>query len=166
SDKSKPPVPRGKIFDRDGDVLVDNDPLYSITYTPPKRAQPVDKLELAEKIIKYMEVDEEEIDKVTEKNKEEYWYMKNINKANDRLTKKERKLDDDEQYELVLDSIDDDDLDEISDEEMKIIAIKQLLDQAYSLTPSITKNEGISPEEYSKIAENISELPGINDYTD
>src|SRR5699024_10584044 len=81
SDKSKSPVPRGKIFDRDGDVLVDNDPLYSITYTPPKRAQPEDKLELAEKLIKYMEVDEEEIDKVTEKNKEEYWYMKNLDRT-------------------------------------------------------------------------------------
>src|SRR5699024_12712549 len=44
SDKSKSPVPRGKIFARVGDVLVDNDPLYSITYTPPKRAQPEDKL--------------------------------------------------------------------------------------------------------------------------
>lgn len=166
SDKSKSPVPRGKIFDRDGDVLVDNDPLYSITYTPPKRAQPEEKLELAEKLIEYMEVDEEEIDKVTEKNKEEYWYMKNLNKANDRLTKKETKLDDDEQYELVLDRIDDDDLAEISDEEMKVIAIKRLLDQAYSLTPEVIKNEGISPEEYSKIAENLSELPGINASTD
>src|SRR5699024_6165509 len=146
SDKSKSPVPRGKIFDRDGDVLVDNDPLYSITYTPPKRAQPEDKLELAEKLIKYMEVDEEEMEKVTEKNKEEYRYMKKSNKPNDPLRNKESKLDDDEQYELVLDSIDDDDLDEISDKEMKVIAIKRLLDQYYSLTPEVITNEGISPE--------------------
>src|SRR5699024_12155017 len=117
--------------------------------TQPKRAKSENKEEMVEKLIKYMEVDEEEIEKVTEKKKEEYWYMKNLNKANDRLTKKESMLDDDEQYELVLDSIDDDDLDEISDEEMKVIAIKRLLDQAYSLTPEVIKNEGISPEEYS-----------------
>ncbi|HLQ95799.1 MAG TPA: penicillin-binding protein 2 [Pseudogracilibacillus sp.] len=166
SDKSKSPVPRGKIFDRDGDILVDNDPLYSITYTPPKRAQPEEKLELAEKLIEYMEVDKKDIDKVTENNKKEYWYMENLNKANDRLSEKESKLDDDKQYELALDRIDEEDLDEITDEEMKVIAVKRLLDQAYSLTPEVIKNEGISPEEYSKIAENLSELPGINASTD
>src|SRR5699024_9660979 len=166
SDKSKSPVPRGKIFDRDGDILVDNDPLYSITYTPPKRAQPEEKLELAEKLIENMEVDKKDIDKVTENNKKEYWYMENLNKANDRLSEKESKLDDDKQYELALDRIDEEDLDEITDEEMKVIAVKRLLDQGYSLTPEVIKNEGISPEEYSKIAENLSELPGINASTD
>src|SRR5699024_275150 len=101
-----------------------------------------------------------------ENNKKEYWYMENLNKANDRLSEKESKLDDDKQYELALDRIDEEDLDEITDEEMKVIAVKRLLDQAYSLTPEVIKNEGISPEEYSKIAENLSELPGINASTD
>src|SRR5699024_12338520 len=138
------------MFGRDGDSLIDNDPMYTNTYTPPKRAQTEEKLELAEKLIEYMEVDKKDIDKVTENNKKEYWYMENLNKANDRLSEKESKLDDDKQYELALDRIDEEDLDEITDEEMKVIAVKRLLDQAYSLTPEVIKNEGISPEEYSK----------------
>src|SRR5699024_8033198 len=48
NDVSKSPVPRGKIFDRNGKIVVDNNPLYAITYTPPKRVQAEDKLELAE----------------------------------------------------------------------------------------------------------------------
>ena len=49
-DISKRPVPRGKILDRNWNIVVDNEPLYSITYTPPKRVQEEDKLELAEKL--------------------------------------------------------------------------------------------------------------------
>src|SRR5690625_7962790 len=51
-DISKSPVPRGKIFDRNGNVVVDNEPLYSITYTPPKRAQAEEKLEMAQELKK------------------------------------------------------------------------------------------------------------------
>src|SRR5699024_3693029 len=51
NDVSKSSVPRGKIFDRNGEIIVDNNPLYAITYTPPKRVQADEKLELAEKLI-------------------------------------------------------------------------------------------------------------------
>src|SRR5699024_6240284 len=49
NDISKSPVPRGKVYDRNGKTVVDNKSLYSITYTPPKRVQAEYKLELAEK---------------------------------------------------------------------------------------------------------------------
>src|SRR5699024_7768106 len=41
-DTTKIPVPRGKIYDRNHNVIVDNKPLYSITYTPPKGVQAED----------------------------------------------------------------------------------------------------------------------------
>ena len=53
-DTTKIPVPRGKILDRNYQVIVDNKPLYSITYTPPKGVQAKDKLDLAEKLTKYL----------------------------------------------------------------------------------------------------------------
>src|SRR5690625_1063971 len=49
-DISKIPVPRGKIYDRNHQLVVDNKAMYSITYTPPKRVQPMDKLKLAQKL--------------------------------------------------------------------------------------------------------------------
>ncbi|HLS66547.1 MAG TPA: penicillin-binding protein 2 [Pseudogracilibacillus sp.] len=166
-DTSKTPVPRGKMFDRYGKVIVDNKPLYSITYTPPKRVQTEDKIELAEKLIDYLSIDEKSIKKITERNLKEYWYVKNKDEAFARLTEEEMKeLDDIEQYDLILERITDEDLKAITDEDKQIIAIKRELDKAYALTPEVIKNENISIEEYAKIAEHLNELQGINATTD
>src|SRR5699024_12704448 len=65
NDISKTPVPRGKVYDRNGKTVVDNKSLYSITYTPPKRVQAEDKLELDEKLTVYITINNKELDKVT-----------------------------------------------------------------------------------------------------
>lgn len=168
NDTSKSPVPRGKIFDRNGNVVVDNNPLYAITYTPPKRVQAEDKLELAEDLVSFISMDKELIEKVTERNKKEYWYLKNIDEAIERLTDEEiEELDDTDQYNLIIEErISDEDIKGISDDEMNVIAIKRELDKAYALTPEVIKNKDITVEEYAKIAEHLSSLPGINATTD
>ena len=126
-DTSKSPVPRGKIYDRNGNIIVDNKPLYSITYTPPKRVQADDKLELAEELSDFITVDEKGLKKITERNKKEYWYLKNIDEALERLTDEEKKeLDDIEQYDLMLERITDEDIANFTDEELQVIAIKQI----------------------------------------
>src|SRR5690625_1760161 len=110
-DISKIPVPRGKIYDRNHDLLVDNKPMYSITYTPPKRVQPMDKLKLAQKLVHFMKMDKEDVERITERNKKEYWYLMNLEEATNRLTEKEKEdLDDVEQYDLALERITDEDI--------------------------------------------------------
>ncbi|MEI3611701.1 peptidoglycan D,D-transpeptidase FtsI family protein [Pseudogracilibacillus sp. SO30301A] len=166
-DISRSPVPRGKIFDRNGEIVVDNKPLYSITYTPPKRVQAEDKLKLAEELTNFLIVDDKVLKKITERNKKEYWYLKNIDKAVERLTDKEKEeLDDIEQYDLMLKRITDEEIANFTDDQLQVIAIKRELDKAYSLTPEVIKNKDISVQEYAEIAENLSELPGINASTD
>lgn len=167
NDMSKSPVPRGKIFDRNGEVVVDNNPLYAITYTPPKRVQAEDKLKLAEDLVSFIDMDKKAIEKITERNKKEYWYLKNIKEATERLTEKEiEDLDDVKQFNLALERITDDDLADITADDLKVIAIKRELDKAYALTPEVIKNKNISIEEYAKIAEHLNSLPGINATTD
>src|SRR5699024_7648971 len=83
---SKSTLPRKKIFDSNGEIVVDNNPLYAITYTPPKRVQAEEKLELAEKLVEYIEMEDKVKDKISERNKKEYWYLKNLEKATNRLT--------------------------------------------------------------------------------
>src|SRR5690625_4699098 len=141
--------------------------MYSITYTPPKKVQPMDKLKLAQKLVHYMKMDEDDVDRITERNKKEYWYLMNKEEAVNRLTEKEKEeLDDIEQYDLALERITDEDIGDLTEEELQVIAIKREPDKAYALTPQVIKNSNISPEEYAKIAENLSELPGINASTD
>lgn len=166
-DISKTPVPRGLIYDRNGKVIVDNKPLYAISYTPPKRIQPEQKLELAEELVPYLSIDDKNIERITDRNKREYIFLKHNEEIIERISEEEEEeLSNAEQYQLALDRITEEEVDSITDEELKVIAIKRELDKAYSLTPEIIKNDKISIEEYATIAEHLSELPGINATTD
>ncbi|MBP1968678.1 cell division protein FtsI/penicillin-binding protein 2 [Virgibacillus natechei] len=166
-DTTKIPVPRGKIYDNNHNVVVDNKPLYSITYTPAKDVQPDDRMDVAEDLAELISMDEESIDSITIRNKQEYWYLKNTEIAEGRVSTEEaEEMDNAEYYDTVLKRITDDELDGFSREEEEVIAIKSELDKAYSLTPQIVKNEDVTPEEYARVAENLDDLPGINATTD
>lgn len=171
-DTTKLPVPRGKIYDADYDVVVDDEPKYSITYTPPKGVQAEDRLELAQELAKYISMDSEEyLDKLTERDKKEYWYLLNKEEADHRADSKlsdeqKENMSNAEIYNYTLDLITEEEISNFSKEELEVIAIKKELDKAYSLTPQIIKNEDVTAEEYARVAENLHKLPGINATTD
>ncbi|GAQ19287.1 penicillin-binding protein H [Oceanobacillus picturae] len=169
-DTTKIPVPRGKIYDANHNVVVDNKPLYSITYTPAKGTQAEDRLKVAKKLATFISMDSEDyLDGITERNIQEYIYLQDIEKAEDRVTAEERKeLSNSDFYKLVLERIPEEDIDQdkFSKQELEVIAIKKELDKAYSLTPQIVKNEDVTAKEYAQVAEHLSELPGINATTD
>lgn len=163
------PVPRGKIYDRNQNTLVDNEALYAITYTPPKGVQAKEKLELAEKLTEFIAMDNEKAIKgLTERNKKEYWYLKNEEEANERLTKEERaKINDNaKEYNEVLARITDEEIEDLSKEQLEVIVIKKELDKGYSLTPQVIKNKDVTAKEYAQVAEHLDVLPGINATTD
>ncbi|PAE16756.1 penicillin-binding protein [Virgibacillus sp. 7505] len=163
-------VPRGMIYDSEGNVIVGNEPVYSITYTPPKNGDSSEKrLEIATKLADIIKMDDKAIDKITEREYKEYWYVLNSDEANNRITASEKEtLDDSEVYDLTLDRITEDDYKELeSDDHAKqIIAIKREIDSATELVPHVIKNKNVTEEEYATIAENMGELSGINVATD
>ncbi|HEY4602648.1 MAG TPA: penicillin-binding protein 2 [Cerasibacillus sp.] len=179
-DRTKIPVPRGKIYDRNQTLIVDNKSLYSITYTPPKGVQARDRLKVAKELSKYItmydandpEDKKKKIKTITERDRKEYWFLLGKNKKNEklvnkRLTKKEKEeLDHGEQYKLMLERITEEEIAQLTEKDEDIILIKKELDKAYSLTPQIVKNEGVTPTEYALVAEHLDELPGINATTD
>ncbi|MCT2536909.1 penicillin-binding protein 2 [Aquibacillus koreensis] len=166
-------VPRGLMYDRFGRIILDNEPVRSITYTPPKSGESADKrLDLAEKLAEFIviEEDQEELkDRIRERDKKEYWFLFNADEATERLTEEEKDLENGPQYQRILDKITAADYNEYdwSDKELlNIVAIKKELDQAYELTPHVIKNEGVTAEEFAKVAEHLYELPGIDAATD
>lgn len=170
-DVIKVPVPRGKIYDRNYKIVVDNEPIYAITYTPPKGVQPKQRLELAETLVKFMSMDiyddKDNLTGISLRNKREYWYLKNTEEAEKLLTSDEREgMNNGEQYNEILQRIPDEEIDKLTDKELQIIAIKKELDKAYELTPQIIKNEGVTLEEYARVGENLDQLPGVNVTTD
>ncbi|GIO23127.1 penicillin-binding protein 2 [Oceanobacillus sp. J11TS1] len=167
-DTTSVPVPRGKIFDRNGNIIVDNEAMYSITYTPPKDVQAKDRLEVAENLAKYVDMsDDKKIDRITDRDKREYYLLLHQEEIEKRLAKiNTEDMDASEEYAATLDLITDEEIADFSDDELEIIAIKKELDKAYALTPQVIKNEGVSAEEYASVAEHLDELPGINATTD
>ncbi|MBT2214472.1 penicillin-binding protein 2 [Virgibacillus dakarensis] len=171
-DISKTPVPRGKIYDRYHNVVVDNEPIYSITYTPAKGVQAEDRLDVAEKLANYISMyndknKEDKLAAITMRDKKEYWYLKHDEEAKKLLTEKEAAdMKPAEQYKTILERIKEEEVDDLTEEQQKVILIKKELDKAMTLTPHIVKNEDVTPEEYAKVAEHLNELPGINATTD
>ncbi len=185
---TKIPVPRGRMYDRNGNIVVDNTPLYSITYTPMKTTTVKDRLKIAQDLAKLIEKDTTE---VTQRDKQDYWILTAENPYKNRLskdernwTKEEKKAGEPSPYEILLDRIKPEDIDYEKDEKdekdenenkieksnnpstMEIIAIKRELDQAYALSPHVIKNQDVTIAEYARVAERLNELPGVNVATD
>ncbi|MDC3413378.1 penicillin-binding protein 2 [Aquibacillus sp. 3ASR75-11] len=158
------PVPRGEMYDRFGRLVLKNEATRAITYTPPKGgASAEEKVTIAERLAELIDIKNPE-DKVTERDKKEYWYVLNQDEANSRLTAEEKELEIAEQYQATLDKITQSDIRYLDDNEdlLEVIAIKKQLDRAYELAPYIVKNTDVTAEEYAKVAEHLNELPGID----
>ncbi|GAB4073441.1 penicillin-binding protein 2 [Barrientosiimonas marina] len=168
SDYTKVPVPRGKMYDRNGNLIVGNDAEYSITYTPEKGTQPADRLETAEKLVDYISMDADNyLDSITTRDKKEYWYLKNTEKAKDLLSKKEKNdLDNGETYTEILKRIDEDNLDDYSERQLEVMAIKKEMDKAMALTPQVIKNNNVTAKEFARVSAHLDNLGGVNATTD
>src|SRR5690625_7329626 len=109
----------------------------------------------------------QKIKTITERNKQEYWYLNNKEEADSRISDEEvSDIDNAKKYKTILKRITKDEFEDLKEEDYNIILIKNELDKAYSLTPQIVKNENVTPEEYAKVAEHLDDLPGINATTD
>ncbi len=130
NDFTEIPVPRGKMYDRNGNLIVGNDAEYAITYTPEKGTQAEDRLDVAEKLAKYISMDPGK-DKqygLTLRNRKEYWYIQNTKEAKSRLTDKEiEEMDNSEQYSTMLERIKEEEVafDNFSQQQREVMAIKK-----------------------------------------
>jgi cell division protein FtsI/penicillin-binding protein 2 len=163
------PVPRGKMFDRNGKVIVDNTPLNAITYTKYQNTNQKEMLDTAEQLAKIITVD---TTKVRERDKEEYWILKNPDRAKALITEKEWKLYDDKKWEykqiysLQLKRIPKVEIADYKNNELKTIAILKQFNSGYALTPQIVKNKDVTSEEFAVVSENLENLPGVDTTTD
>lgn len=162
------PVPRGKMLDRNFRVIVDNVPKSAITYTNMGASQK-EMLETAEKLAQLID---KKPDKVTERDKKDFWIIKNPELADAKIKIKEKelfkakKLKDKDLYKLQLDRITTEDLQQLSTLELEVLAIFREFSSGYKFTPQIVKNEEVTREEYAIVSENLQSLPGVDTTTD
>ena len=161
-------VPRGKMYDRNLKLMVDNQPLDAITYTRQQGTKSSEMLETAEKLAKLID---KETNKVTERDKKDFWIMKNPELAEAKITDKERKqveqgeLKEDALYKLQLERITEDEM-KFSKQELEVLAIYREFASGYALTPQIVKNKDVTKEEFARVSENLNSLPGVDVSTD
>jgi cell division protein FtsI/penicillin-binding protein 2 len=167
-------VPRGKIYDRYGNVIVDNVPLNAITYTRTQSTKTEEMIDVATKLAELIEKDTKS---VTERDKKDFWILKNPEKAKEKVSEKEAKkiqsnedLSEDEAnaeiYKLQLERITKEELNSLTKQQLEVLAIYREFSSGYALTPQIVKNEGVTSKEFAVVSEHLDELPGVNTTTD
>ena len=158
-----PSTPRGRIYDRNYNIIVDNKSLKTITYQKKKTITSLEMITAAKKISTHIDID---YSKLTERAKREYYFAKNKQECDNLVTSKEQekvkqhKMEQKELEELKLSRISTEKL-EFSDEEKKIAYIYYLMNKGYTYEEKIIKINA-TDEEYSYVSENSSILKGFN----
>jgi len=167
-------VPRGRMYDRYGRILVDNHPENAITYTKMQTTTTEEMLDIAEKLAQLIE---QPINRVTLRDKQDFWILKNHDAAYAKVTKaEESKIRKQENIttsqinaqidKLVRERITNEDLLQLSDADLEVLAIYREMASGYSLSPQIIKSENVSADEFARVSERLTEFSGVNTTTD
>ena len=160
-----PSTPRGRMYDRNGKILVDNKAVKTIYYKKSKNISYKEEIKLAYQVADNIDVNYSKLSVVDLKN---FWILTNSKKASSRLTDSEkkqfseRKLSNDDIYKLKFSRVSDSDIESYTERDKKAIYIYYLMNNGYSYDEKIIKNEGVTDSEYAFIATNVSKLNGFN----
>lgn len=168
-------VPRGRILDRYGRILVDNAPENAITYTKMPRTKRAEMVEIAEQLAELIDMP---TNRVTQRDKLDFWILRNQEAATAKVTQDEINKIKEENPEietsdlnaqvdkLIRDRITDEELASLEGQEMEVLAIFREMLTGYNLSPQIIKSENVTNDEFARVSERLSDLPGVNTTTD
>lgn len=154
--------PRGRIYDRNYNIIVDNKSLKTITYQKIKGTSNLEMVEVARKVVSHLNLD---YDKLTKRSKKEYLCVIDKKYCDSLVTQKERdkvsqkKMTSNELQELKYERIPDEKL-IFSEEENKVAHLYYLMNKGYTYEEKIIKSDATN-EEYAYISENNVELTGF-----
>lgn len=158
-------APRGKIYDRNYKVLVDNIAVKKIYYNKQKGISVKEEIELACQVSKVLSLD---YNNLLLRNLKEFYMAKYPDKVNDLITKKEqedlenRKLTERDITELKIERITEEDLSVFSEGDKKCAYLYYLMNKGYYSDEKIIKVENVTDNEYAYISENVDTLRGFN----
>ena len=158
-------APRGRIYDRNYNLLVDNVAIKTIYYKKENNITTKEEVELAYKVADLIEVDYSSLTDYRLKN---FWYVQNKEDAKKKITdkewklNKERKLSDDDIVDLIFERISEEELSKFEDRDKEAAYIYYLMNKGYSYAEKVIKSKDITEKEYAVISENIDVLHGFN----
>lgn len=157
-------APRGRIYDRNYNLLVDNKAIKTIYYKKQSGWTTKKELEIAKKMADIIDVD---FSKMSDNILKEYWLKNNETIAKTRITEEEyeklasRKITSSYIEKLKLERITDDDLKQYTDLDKEAAYIYYLMNKGYSYQEKIIKNVDVLEKEYAYISENMDSLNGF-----
>lgn len=161
-------APRGRILDRNYNVIVDNKAVKSITYKKDKNISTSRMIELAYEVSPHLDLS---YSSLTDRSKREFYLAKYPDQCNEKITKKERekvkigKLSTNDLDELKIERITEKELATFTEADLKAAYLYYLMNKGYTYDEKIIKEEA-TDEEYAYIAEHNSELDGFNTVLD
>lgn len=160
-----PTAARGRIYDRNGKVIVDNKAIKTISYKKKLGVTTKEEIKMAYKVAELLEVDYTRLNDYDLRN---FWVINNPKKANEKITEKEwikldeRKITLDEIEKLKLKRVTDKELSLYNDIDKEAAYIYYLMNNGYYYSEKIIKNINVTDEEYAAIGTNSDNLVGFN----
>lgn len=157
-------APRGRIYDRNHRLIVDNAPI-KIIYYQKTGLSAKEEAKLAHKVAGMISVD---YTNLRDRDLRKYWLVLNYDKGKKKITKDEwkkldeRKLSTDDIEKLKLERITAEELAVFDETDKEAAYIYRLMNEGYANAEKIIKKENITDEEYAAIAENDSDLNGFH----
>ena len=157
-------TPRGRIYDRNYNLLVDNVGVNTIYYKRVKGTTTKEQIELAQTLANHIDIDYSKLDKI---NLKEYYLVNNKEKVYKKITEEEkeklkrRQITQKDINNLMIERITDEELSIYTDIDKKAAYIYYLMTTGYCYDEKIIKTHA-SDNEYAYVAENISKLKGFN----
>ncbi len=158
-------APRGRIYDRNHKLLVDNEPVRVIYYKKIKNIKTKEEIDLAYKMSDMLDIN---YDKLTENMLRDFWVKNNKEKADKRITEEEfqkleeRKITDDDIIKYKLERVTEEELKAYDNRDKEAAYIYYLMNKGYSYSEKTIKDENVTDEEYAYVATNYSKLKGFN----
>ena len=140
-------APRGRIYDRNYNLLVDNIAVPIIYYKKVDKITKQEEIELIYEVIDKLEL---EYDKLKTRNLKEFYLVLYPNKGNEKITEeewdkqKQRVLNSSDIENLKIARITDDELNTLSETDRKAAYLYYLMNQGYSYSEKIIKSSNVT----------------------
>ena len=157
-------APRGRIYDRNYNLLVDNEAVKTIYYKKRDGITSKEEIDLSYVIADNISLDYSKINDTRLKN---FYYKGHYDECRKLITDEEwkeyekRKLNDNDLIDLIFERINDE-INNFDERDKKAAYIYYLMNKGYSYSEKVIKNSDVTDSEYAFISENIDNLNGFN----
>lgn len=158
-------APRGRIYDRKGLLLVDNEPVKVIYYKKENHLSPLEEIELAYKIIDHIDLN---YSKLTDRMIRDFWIQKYKKEATNKIKEeewqelKERKITPSIIENYKRERITEEEISALTQLDKEAAYLYYLMNKGYAYSEKVIKIGDVTDQEFAYIASNIPFLKGFN----